>query len=143
MKKPKPPKTIQEVEAYIQQRGLWICPEEFWNWGEAEDWYRGDGKPVRSWKRTLLTWHSFEIKRRGKPNRCSVSLCKNPGVYTSGQDDTGQIRFRCIQHKPDHVPSLPRGIIDVFHSVPSVAVNVSNRRNKQAAALSRKGERSG
>ena len=58
MKKPKPPKTFQEVEDYIRKRKLNVSPKAFWDFFEAGDWYDSEGKPVLCWKQKLLTWHS-------------------------------------------------------------------------------------
>ena len=58
MKKPKPPKTFQEVEDYIRERKLNVSPKAFWDFFEAGDWHDSTGKPVLCWKQKLLTWHS-------------------------------------------------------------------------------------
>lgn len=56
-KKPKPPKTFQEVEDYIREKSLNVSPKAFWNYFETGDWHDSEGKPVLCWKQKLLTWH--------------------------------------------------------------------------------------
>ena len=61
-KKPKPPKTFQEVEDYIREKKLNVSPKAFWDYFKAGDWYDSEGKPVLCWKQKALTWHSLNKK---------------------------------------------------------------------------------
>jgi hypothetical protein len=62
MKKPKPPKAFEEVEAYIREKGYNVNPQVFWDYYEATGWYDKDDKPVRRWKGKIVTWH-YKDKR--------------------------------------------------------------------------------
>ncbi len=62
MKKPKPPKTFQEVEDYIREKKLNVNPRIFWDYFKAGDWHDGNGKPVLNWKQKLITWHGRDRK---------------------------------------------------------------------------------
>jgi hypothetical protein len=68
MKKPKPPKSIEEVESYIRDRKLNVNPRLFWDYFEAGDWHDSTGKPVLSWKQKLITWHGRDKRTAAKDN---------------------------------------------------------------------------
>ena len=72
MKKPKPPKTIQEVEIYIRDRKLNVNPKQFWNYFEAGDWYDSTGKPVLNWKQKLITWHGRDKRTVATQNSAKI-----------------------------------------------------------------------
>lgn len=60
-KKPKEfiPPTIQEVEAYIKEKGYNFSAKAFVDYYEADDWHYGKGanrKKVSNWKRCCATW---------------------------------------------------------------------------------------
>ena len=57
MKKPKPPKSFQEVESYIAKNKLNVDTKIFWNYFVEGDWHDKFGKPVLNWKQKLWTWH--------------------------------------------------------------------------------------
>ena len=135
MRKPKPPKTFEEVVKYIKEKRLCVEPEFFFDYFEAADWHDSQGKPVLSWKQKLLTWHRKEIEKRGKPRKCSRSFCDDPGVYPGGTDDAGFRKFYCIDHKPKHRPFLPEEYTNTIKPVPENIVNVNNRRNEQVRKL--------
>lgn len=61
-KKPKPPKTFQEVEDYIKLKKLNVPAKIFWDFFEAGNWYDSNGKPVLCWKQKLITWHGRDRK---------------------------------------------------------------------------------
>jgi hypothetical protein len=57
MKKPKPPKSIEEVEAYIREKRLNVNLQAFWDYYVATEWYDKYGCPVLSWKGRAMQWH--------------------------------------------------------------------------------------
>jgi len=57
MKKPKPPKTFEEVQEYIREKKLNVNPQIFWDYFTVGEWYDKEGKPVLNWKQKLITWH--------------------------------------------------------------------------------------
>ena len=134
MKKPKPPKTVAEVEAYIREKSLNVDPEFFFEYFEAADWYDSIGKPVLSWKQKLLTWDRKQLEQ-GKRHRCTYCGCKKPGVYIAGRDDAGMAYWRCVDHKPGF-RAVMEDMTDVFKSVPG-GTNVNNERNRQMAGLTK------
>jgi len=61
----KPP-TLQEVEAYCQEKGLCVNPEIFVDYYEGNGWKVGKN-PMKSWKATLRNWHRRDQETaRGK-----------------------------------------------------------------------------
>lgn len=105
MKHFKPP-TIEEVRAYIIEKKLFsVDAQEFIDYFEDGEpkWHDSTGKPVRSWKQKLRTWHSFALKRGEPQHKC---FCGLYGVYT-GTDDTGQRYWLCEKHKPGFKAKLP------------------------------------
>ena len=129
MKKPKPPKTFQEVEDYIVEKMLLVEPEFFWEFFEAAEWYDSRGNPVLSWRQKLLTWHRKALEQGGRAHKCSIGGCKLPGVYVAGRDDSGQPYWRCIKHKPIFRQSMT-DMTSALKFVEDPRVNVNNRRNE-------------
>lgn len=132
MKKPKPPKNIEEVETYIREKGISIDPQFFWDFFETENWHDTNGKPVLSWKQKLLTWSRMQHSWGGS-HKCY--LCKKPGVYPAGKDRDGHPQYRCLDHKAKWTPSLPAQATISMKSVPEADVNVNDERNRQMNKL--------
>ena len=80
MKKPKPPKTFQEVDSYIREKKLNVSPKAFWDFFEAGDWHDSEGKPVLCWKQKVLTWH-YRDKRTIAAEKASKATNKDVEVY--------------------------------------------------------------
>lgn len=53
------PPTLEEVAAYARQRGF-VSPEgfayKFITYYELNNWHLANGKPMKDWKRAVLTW---------------------------------------------------------------------------------------
>ncbi len=138
MKKPKPPKTLQEVEDYVKEKGFCVDPSWFWGAFSASEWYDTNGKPILSWKMKL--WNLDKLQRSwGQVHRCShgsFGSCKKPGVYENGNDRDGHPLYRCIDHKPKPKQILPKEMTaNTFKIVPPAKVNVNNERNRQTKKL--------
>jgi hypothetical protein len=58
--------TLEEVEAYAEERGVPDLGKTFFEYFTAGEWCDSTGKPVQSWKQKFLTWESNEKKRRVK-----------------------------------------------------------------------------
>lgn len=50
------PPTLEEVEAYVHEKGYSIDPQYFIDYYEARDWHQNNGTPVTSWKGCCVTW---------------------------------------------------------------------------------------
>lgn len=57
------PPTLEEVEAYVRERGSPVDPVRFWEYFETGGWKDAKGQPVRNWKQKLLTWEEFQPKK--------------------------------------------------------------------------------
>lgn len=51
------PPTLDEVRTHIEEKGYNIDPEYFIEYYESNDWKNNNGKKVKSWKQTLVTWN--------------------------------------------------------------------------------------
>lgn len=65
----KPP-SVEEVIAYVSEKGYSFDPEEFHAFYESKGWYIGKTK-MKSWKAACVTWEKDAAKRRshGGPDR--------------------------------------------------------------------------
>ena len=50
--------TRDEVREYIKDKGYHFSPDEFFDYYEASNWHKSDGKIVRNWKQCCVTWES-------------------------------------------------------------------------------------
>jgi len=60
------PPTLEEVQAYCQERGNRIDAAKFLAYYEAGHWKDSEGKPVKSWKQKIITWEKKDAERGGK-----------------------------------------------------------------------------
>ena len=51
--------TIEEVRAYITEKGYDVDAERFWNFYEAKDWFIGKNK-MKNWRAAVATWQKKE-----------------------------------------------------------------------------------
>ena len=54
------PPTLEEVQAYCQEKAFTFDPVMFFNHYEANGWVQGRGKPIRSWQACCNTWQRRE-----------------------------------------------------------------------------------
>lgn len=132
MKKPKPPKSLEEVEAYIAEKGFCVDPIWFWNSFGVADWHDTNGKPILSWKQKL--WNLDKLQRSwGGAHQCSI--CKKPGIYDGGKDRDGHPIYRCFEHKPKPKP-LPKDLVPEMKKIePEPEVDINAKRNKNKDLL--------
>jgi hypothetical protein len=57
----KPP-TIEEVEEYCKKRGNNVNAEQFVTYYAENDWYLSNGKKMKSWKSSVITWEQNHQK---------------------------------------------------------------------------------
>lgn len=48
--------TIEEVKAYVREKGYHFDPQHFFDYYEASGWRMRNGKPVKNWKLCCVTW---------------------------------------------------------------------------------------
>ncbi len=63
--------SVDEVRAYIQEKGYNIDPVQFVNYFEANDWKDSKGNKVKSWKQKVITWASYH--RNNSPAQMMVA----------------------------------------------------------------------
>lgn len=62
------PPSLDEVEQYVEEKGLAIDARRFFDFYTAGEWHDSGGKPVKNWKQKALTWDRREQKeRRSQP----------------------------------------------------------------------------
>ena len=58
------PPSLDDVKAYVADKGLTIDPQTFYDYFCEGKWTDSEGKPVKNWKQKALTWDSKERQRR-------------------------------------------------------------------------------
>lgn len=62
------PPSLDEVEQYVEEKGMVIDAKYFFDFYAAGEWHDSSGKPVNNWKQKALTWNRREQKeRKSKP----------------------------------------------------------------------------
>lgn len=75
------PPTLDEVKAYITEKGYNVDPDYFYNYYEEGHWIDGEGKPVRNWKQKLITWQKKDAAKPKKQYTASADY-KKPTIAT-------------------------------------------------------------
>lgn len=57
------PPTLEEVKAYIQEKGYHVDAQFFFDYYDKGQWKRKDGTPVLNWKQTLVTWEKKDSEK--------------------------------------------------------------------------------
>jgi len=68
------PPTLEEVKKYITEKGYSISPQRFYDYFQEANWIDSKGNKVRNWKQKIITWQSYEEKKKqskidGKPEK--------------------------------------------------------------------------
>ena len=79
-KKPFVPPTLEEVRAYVKEKGLNVDADFFYAYYSEGSWQDKAGNPVKSWKQKCLTWS----RRDGNKQQDPVS--KSDGIDWSEFD---------------------------------------------------------
>ena len=67
--RPFSPPTLEEVRAYVEEKGLPIDPQYFFDYFTAGDWHDSTGKPVKNWKQKALTWARHNKQESPPPSQ--------------------------------------------------------------------------
>jgi len=63
------PPTLEEVKAYVAEKGYSVDAEYFYKYYSTGEWIDSKGNPVRNWKQKLITWaKKDEEKPQSSPN---------------------------------------------------------------------------
>ena len=71
--KPFSPPTLEEVKAYVKEKGLPIDPQYFFDYFTAGDWHDSKGNPVKNWKQKALTWARHSRQEAPPPEEVTLS----------------------------------------------------------------------
>jgi hypothetical protein len=83
--------TIDELGAYIQERGLDVDPDKFWHFYESKGWVVGKS-PMKNWKSAIATWTKsggLYGDQNKEPGFAQPKPGKYGGIAKSGEDSQG------------------------------------------------------
>ena len=86
------PPTLEEVQAYCQEKQYTFDAVMFWNHYEANGWVQGKGKPIKSWQACCNTWQrresngEFRNNNNGNNGRQSNNNCNRRPASGSGRN---------------------------------------------------------
>lgn len=63
------PPTLEEIEAYVNEKNINIDAKQFFNFFDVSDWIDTKGNKVKNWKQKILTWSSYNLVTQKIPNR--------------------------------------------------------------------------
>jgi hypothetical protein len=68
------PPTLEEVRAYVAEKGLSVDPQKFYDYFTVGNWVDSKGNPVKNWKQKLLTWDRKEPQKpAAKPKQYTTA----------------------------------------------------------------------
>ena len=73
------PPTVDEVQAYCNERGNRVNPEAFVDFYSAKGWMVGKNK-MKDWKAAVRTWEKSEIKPTGNARPVQPKPYSNPAL---------------------------------------------------------------
>ena len=81
------PPSLDEVKAYIKEKGYRFSPNDFYDYYASANWHKGDGKPVRNWKQCCATWESHAHGNASNVTRRPIIDISDPNTYANGRDE--------------------------------------------------------
>ena len=81
------PPSLEEVKAYIKEKGYRFNPNDFFDYYASANWHKGDGKPVRNWKQCCATWESHAHGNAASVTRRPIIDISDPNTYANGRDE--------------------------------------------------------
>lgn len=84
-----PPK-IEDVRAYIQEKGYLIDPEKFWNFYNCKGWMVGKTK-MQNWHSAVATWVKSPNKKDDSSSMKRNALDLFSNIYINGNKPTETI----------------------------------------------------
>lgn len=80
--------TLDDVRAYIAEKGYPVDPEAFYNYFTEGEWLDSKGEPVKSWKQKVITWANKSNSRGGyRPPQQSSRRELFARLYEEHKDD--------------------------------------------------------
>lgn len=112
------PPALEEVQAYVTEKGYTTDPQYFFDYYNAQDWKDACGNQVKNWKGKLVTW-----ERRNQQNSSAFRWTAPTGATCPGTDPiitalekaASNARYGAVEE----FEALPKGLQEVVDS-PSV-----------------------
>ena len=82
--------TIEDVRAYVSEKGLLIDPDYFYEYYTTADWKDIKGNKIKNWKNKALTWNKRE-RDNGSNNDTTRSNRQCVGMARSVSGSKGQV----------------------------------------------------
>ena len=80
------PPTFEEVEEYVKSRGNKINAKKFFDYYEASEWKKADGKPVMNWKQKAIGWEDTQTTQASQSNKRPDFLMNKPEPTISQEE---------------------------------------------------------
>lgn len=61
------PPTIEEVQAFVKEKGYTVDPAEFFRYYAERDWENKNGKPIKNWRQTMREVWASGVKAPQQP----------------------------------------------------------------------------
>ena len=71
------PPTLEEVQAYCEERNNGIDPEAWYAYYKARGFKLGKGTPMKDWKAAVITWEKKAKENQKAPGHCQPSTVNN------------------------------------------------------------------
>lgn len=71
------PPTLEEVQAYCEERKNGIDPEAWYAYYKARGFKLGKGTPMKDWKAAVITWEKKAKENQKTPGHCQPPAPKN------------------------------------------------------------------
>ena len=68
------PPTLEEVRAYVKEKGLSVNAKHFHDYFTEGNWIDAKGQKVRNWKQKVLTWNKYQSNDTPKRNATFADL---------------------------------------------------------------------
>ena len=59
---------MDDIKKYINEKGLNVDAEKFYNYFTEGNWIDSKGQPVKNWKQKLLTWNEYSQNTKSEKN---------------------------------------------------------------------------
>lgn len=68
--------TLEEIKEYIEDKGLNVNANDFFQYFEEGNWIDSKGNKVKNWKQKLLTWNKYKSGNKNYTNQQKQSFNK-------------------------------------------------------------------
>jgi len=68
------PPTLDDVNAYVMEKGLHVSAKEFFDYFDAGNWVDSKGQKVQNWKQKMLTWEKYHKQEKQGTNSTRADI---------------------------------------------------------------------